>query len=56
MHHKFCVIDEKIVWTGSFNPTYSGSSRENNNALVIMSSLLAAQFIEEFERLWEEES
>jgi len=55
MHHKFCVIDGKIVWTGSFNPTYSGSSRENNNAVVIMSSLLAAQFIEEFERLWEGE-
>ncbi len=56
MHHKFCVIDEKIVWTGSFNPTYSGSSRENNNIVVVMSSLLAAQFIKEFERLWEEES
>lgn len=56
MHHKFCVIDEKIVWTGSFNPTYSGSSRENNNVVVVMSSLLAAQFIKEFERLWEEES
>ncbi len=56
MHHKFCVIDEKIVWTGSFNPTYSGSSRENNNVVVIMSSLVAAQFIKEFERLWEEES
>ena len=56
MHHKFCVIDEKIVWTGSFNPTYSGTSRENNNIVVVMSSLLAAQFIKEFERLWEEES
>jgi len=56
MHHKFCVIDEKVVWTGSFNPTYSGSCRENNNAVVIMSSLVAAQFIKEFERLWEEES
>jgi len=56
MHHKFCVIDEKIIWTGSFNPTRSGSSRENNNVVVITSSFLAAQFIKEFERLWEEES
>lgn len=55
MHHKFCVIDEKIVWTGSFNPTSSGSSRQNNNAVVIMSPSLAAQFIKEFERLWEGE-
>ena len=56
MHHKFCVIDGKIVWTGSFNPTYSGSSRENNNVVVIKSSSLAAQFIKEFERLWEGEA
>lgn len=55
MHHKFCVIDEKIVWTGSFNLTSSGSSRQNNNAVVIMSPFLAAQFIKEFERLWEGE-
>jgi phosphatidylserine/phosphatidylglycerophosphate/cardiolipin synthase-like enzyme len=54
MHHKFCVIDEKIVWTGSFNPTRSGAYRENNNAVVIKSSRVAANFIQEFKRLWQE--
>jgi len=56
MHHKFCVIDERIVWTGSFNPTRSGSFRENNNVVVITSFFLAAQFIKEFQRLWGGES
>ncbi|MFQ6067762.1 MAG: phosphatidylserine/phosphatidylglycerophosphate/cardiolipin synthase family protein [bacterium] len=53
MHHKFCVIDEKIVWTGSFNPTESGAHRENNNIVVIKSSPVAANFIQEFKRLWQ---
>jgi len=56
MHHKFCVIDEEIVWTGSFNPTLSGSFRENNNVIAIRAPSLAAEFIKEFERLWREES
>ena len=53
MHHKFCVIDKRIVWTGSFNPTESGAYRENNNAVVIRSSEVAANFIQEFKRLWQ---
>ncbi|MFQ5834921.1 MAG: phospholipase D-like domain-containing protein [bacterium] len=52
MHHKFCVIDGKIVWTGSFNPTRSGAYRENNNVVVIKSPQVAANFIQEFKRLW----
>lgn len=54
MHHKFCVIDERIVWTGSFNPTRRGAYRENNNVVVIKSSQVAADFIQEFKRLWQE--
>jgi len=50
------VIDEEIVWTGSFNPTLPGCLRENNNVVVIRSSSSAAEFMEEFERLWEGKS
>lgn len=53
MHHKFCVIDEKIIWTGSFNPTPAGSFKENNNVVIIRAPSLAVQFIKEFKRLWE---
>jgi len=56
MHHKFCLIDEELVWAGSFNPTPSGSLRENNNVVVIKSSPLASHFIGEFNRLWKENS
>ncbi len=55
MHHKFCLIDEEIVWTGSFNPTSRGSCKENNNVVVIKSSSLAAEFMKEFEKLWKGE-
>jgi len=54
MHHKFCIIDEEIVWTGSFNPTPNGAFKENNNVVIIKSSSLAANFGEEFKKLWEE--
>jgi len=56
MHHKFCLIDEELVWAGSFNPTPSGSLKENNNVVIIKSSSLVSHFIEEFNRLWGENS
>jgi len=52
MHHKFCIIDKKIVWTGSFNPTFRGT-KENNNVIIIKSPTLALKFLQEFERLWQ---
>jgi len=51
-HNKFCVIDSMIVWTGSFNPTERGSNKNNNNAVLIYSKQLAANYEKEFEELW----
>ncbi|MDO9465378.1 MAG: phospholipase D-like domain-containing protein [bacterium] len=51
MHNKFCVFDNKIVWTGSYNPTYNGTYYNNNNVVVINSKVLAEDFIEEFRRI-----
>ena len=52
MHHKFIVIDDQIVITGSLN--WNGSSIENNteNIIVIESAQLAWEFAEEFRRIW----
>ncbi len=50
MHNKFCIIDEKIVLTGSYNPTESGV-RNNNNLLVIHSVYLSENYLDEFEEL-----
>jgi phosphatidylserine/phosphatidylglycerophosphate/cardiolipin synthase-like enzyme len=53
MHNKFCVIDGTIVWTGSLNPTYSGTKTHNNNVVVINSALLGENYETEFEEMWE---
>ncbi|MCK4904654.1 DUF1669 domain-containing protein [bacterium] len=51
MHNKFCVIDEKLVWTGSYNPNVY-AVYANNDSVVIESKQLAKLYIEEFEKLW----
>ncbi|MBW2980919.1 hypothetical protein KY360_05880 [Candidatus Woesearchaeota archaeon] len=51
-HNKFCVVDGKAVWTGSFNPTNNGDNYNNNNAVVLYSKYLADNYEEEFEELW----
>ncbi len=54
MHNKFCIIDNKIVATGSFNPTENGNTKNNNNLLIIHSKQLARNFGDEFQELWNE--
>ena len=34
-HHKFFIIDEKIVVTGSLNPTMAGFKKNRENILII---------------------
>ena len=53
MHNKFFVIDNKIVITGSTNPTYNGFYRNNNNLIIIYSDELAKNYEEEFQELYE---
>ena len=52
MHNKFCVIDGKIVLSGSFNPTYNDNNYNNNNLVVIYSRILANNYEDEFNELW----
>lgn len=51
-HNKFCIFDNNIVWTGSMNPTFNGDQKNNNNALIIESSILANNYQKEFDQLW----
>jgi len=53
MHNKFCVIDGRIVWTGSTNITENGMYRNNNNAVLIGSMQLAADYTSEFLEMFE---
>ncbi|MFH1510637.1 MAG: phospholipase D-like domain-containing protein, partial [Candidatus Woesearchaeota archaeon] len=51
MHNKFCILDNKTVITGSYNPTVRGA-KDDNNMLVINSKELAANYRDEFEEMW----
>ena len=55
MHNKFCVIDKKIITTGSFNPTENGNLKNNNNLIIIHSEYLAKNYEAEFNELWNKE-
>lgn len=52
MHHKFIVIDERYVWTGSYNITYNGAYKNDNNVIWIDSVPLANNFTNEFRSLY----
>ncbi len=53
MHNKFCIVDDQVVVTGSFNPTFRGNEKNNNNLVVYQSKYLAENYEEEFSELWE---
>lgn len=54
MHHKFVIIDDNIVLTGSLNLTINSLYRDNNNALRIISKQLADNYKAEFNRMFEQ--
>jgi len=54
MHHKFVIIDDKIVIFGSPNFSLSGNNRNDENMLIIYNENLALRFVKEFDRLFGE--
>jgi len=52
-HNKFCVVDSKKVFTGSFNPTERDSYFNNNNMVLIYSEIIASNYEDEFYELWD---
>ena len=53
LHHKFAVIDNKKVITGSFNWSPSAAHTNDETLLVIHSPKLAQHFTREMDRLWD---
>lgn len=53
MHHKFCVIDEKICMFGSFNWTESADVRNIENLNLCDDYNVVAKYLLEFNALWE---
>ncbi len=56
MHHKVVIVDRRYVVTGSLN--YSTSAEESNDENVIMldNVEIAAQYLQEFDRVWSQSS
>jgi phosphatidylserine/phosphatidylglycerophosphate/cardiolipin synthase-like enzyme len=53
MHHKFALFDDRILLNGSFNWTRSASDFNQENLLVIDHPPLVADYVREFEGLWQ---
>ena len=53
MHHKFCIVDEKICLFGSFNWTDSANLRNIEDLNICDEPSLIFKYILEFRALWE---
>lgn len=54
MHHKFGIIDSRIVFTGSFNWTYTASKHNQENLLITTNYDIVDQYTGQYEQLWKE--
>lgn len=52
LHHKFAVLDQQTVITGSHNWSEAANTGNDETLLVIKSNMVAAHFGREFERLY----
>jgi len=52
MHAKIMVIDGQTVALGSFNFTFSAETRNDENLLIIQNPQIAALYLAEFERIF----
>lgn len=51
MHHKFCIIDNRVVVTGSYNWTYFAETRNVENIVITDVPTIVSSYSEEFKRL-----
>lgn len=53
MHHKFCIIDDEMVFCGSFNWTSQAITGNNESVIVTNDAWVVEPFRAEFKKLWE---
>ena len=56
MHHKFCVVDNSKVISGSYNWTKTAAEVNNENIIITDEVKIVKAFIVEFDKLWHEMS
>ncbi|NXT32228.1 PLD6 hydrolase, partial [Pelecanoides urinatrix] len=54
MHHKFAIVDRRMLITGSLNWTTQAIQNNRENVLVVEDAEYVKPFLDEFERIWEE--
>ncbi|XP_066120582.1 mitochondrial cardiolipin hydrolase [Saccopteryx bilineata] len=54
MHHKFAIVDRKVLITGSLNWTTQAIQNNRENVLILEDEDFVRIFLEEFEHIWEE--
>ncbi|NXH13467.1 PLD6 hydrolase, partial [Bucco capensis] len=54
MHHKFAIVDRRMLITGSLNWTTQAIQTNRENVLVLEDAEYVKPFLDEFERIWEE--
>lgn len=52
MHHKFLIVDERLVWAGSANLTATDLNYNHNHAFRIADVGVGAYFSAEWDELW----
>ncbi|XP_067004322.1 uncharacterized protein zuc [Anabrus simplex] len=52
MHHKFLIIDRKLLLTGSFNWTMQAMAGNWDNMIITSQPVLVGKFCGEFDDLW----
>ena len=53
MHHKLFIIDNETVILGSFNPSKTADTRNDENILIIKDREIALRYLNEFNLVWE---
>ncbi len=52
MHHKFVILDDRTVLTGSYNWTLASEEQNYENLLILQDNSLVDLHRQEFESLW----
>lgn len=52
MHHKFAIVDQKQLLTGSYNWTRSAGLYNQENFLILSDAFAVKSYLNEFYRLW----
>ena len=53
MHHKFAIIDNSVVVTGSFNWSSQAVNHNQENILFYENKTIAQQYTDEYNKLWD---